>query len=503
MTTLPPAHSLSASPDDQAWLLEKNQGLLDKARSIEDGSDDRNRIVEDDNAEKELSPRSLRQHIPTLVGSLLLGLGSWIAVNGIFSELYVLTSEVPEGYDIYSWAAVAVSFGNLAAFFVFIIVKKVESVPIVYVISGVLIALGGITLVILAFTWDVYTYIAGQERSLGLLLCLFLAGCVDCSTTLVFYPAVQIFPRSHTSSLAIGESLTGAVSALLGIAQTSGMDYGQARFGPTVFFLFLFTVMALAGNGLLILSYYAKEYISAAKKKDIENESLSLSEDERELPIPSTSSLSRSILYADEFSELAKVTPRDGGSEVVSIQVQEEGQARCPELRDAMMNMYIPVYIAQFLLSFLENGLVAILVPFATDPYPNGTVLQKWAVYTMLITAPLGNAASHAGRANGVVYRRVASCSITVLLCFWILLASTWSPASGSATVGALVCTAFPLCKFVIAYAKTSEYFVVHKGGSLEGQRLFRNVGCSIQSGACIGSVLFFILTSVTGAIGG
>ena len=44
-----------------------------------------------------------------------LGLGSWITTNGIFQELPHVARTVPEGYDIFSYATLLVSFSNIFA----------------------------------------------------------------------------------------------------------------------------------------------------------------------------------------------------------------------------------------------------------------------------------------------------------------------------------------------------------------------------------------------------
>ena len=64
-------------------------------------------------------PRSLRALLPhgmdgfTALMMGVFGLGSWIAINGLFAELPLVVDTLPEGWAIASYCAVAVQLANI------------------------------------------------------------------------------------------------------------------------------------------------------------------------------------------------------------------------------------------------------------------------------------------------------------------------------------------------------------------------------------------------------
>ena len=202
---------------------------------------------------------------------------------------------------------------------------------------------------------------------------------------------------------------------------------------------------------------------------------------------------------------------------------------------------FIPAYVTQAFYSFCENGVLTILPPFATSSYPGSYILQEWAVYSMLLIAPVGNFTAHVISVKlRFSYPRILCLSLSAALSIWIVVVSTLTPASRSLPIGVVTVVAFALCKFTIGFAKVCEFHEAgekqkrmeredggfereeeereliamkdksnhdmedeeegeeREGGVLK-QDVFRNMGLSIQLGALSGSLLFFLLTTFTG----
>ncbi len=167
----------------------------------------------------------------------------------------------------------------------------------------------------------------------------------------------------------------------------------------------------------------------------------------------------------------------------------------------------------------------------------------------MLLIAPVGNFTAHFVSVK-LRYRYPRSlCIVTcTLLSVWIIIVSTWAPASSSLAVGVVTVCVFALCKFAISFAKVCEFHEAgekHKrmrdgesdddderrelitfeeksgpkavkdglvdeefsvnaeesdpsGRGVTGQDIFRHMGFSIQLGALFGSLSLFLLTALT-----
>jgi len=118
-------------------------------------------------------------------------------------------------------------------------------------------ALGIVATTLLAFTWHVRSTVAGESRSLPLLVLAFVAGAVDCVSTVTFWPFASLFSAEMTTALAIGEGLSGVIPGTLALAQTVEASSGGAASGltPTGFLLTMVAVLVLAAAsfvGLLL-----------------------------------------------------------------------------------------------------------------------------------------------------------------------------------------------------------------------------------------------------------
>lgn len=125
-------------------------------------------------------------------------------------------------------------------------------------------------------------------------------------------------------------------------------------------------------------------------------------------------------------------------------------------------------------------------------------------MYSMLITAPLGSALAHFCKFDfHLEISRIFPVVSVAILASWIVVAATASPFSSSQFAAVCVLLSFPITKFIISYAKTTELLHIRQEYE-EGELLraiSRNSAFSMQFGACVGSVLFFLLTTVTHVI--
>ena len=108
----------------------------------------------------------------------------------------------------------------------------------------------------LVLAWDLTSIIAGQQRSTGLFVSVFLLSLVDCTSSVLFLPYMASFKQTYLNSYLIGEGMSGFVPAIAALAQgVSGNPQcvngtvvpvlDQARFPTADFFVFLMVRIAM------------------------------------------------------------------------------------------------------------------------------------------------------------------------------------------------------------------------------------------------------------------
>ena len=150
---------------------------------------------------------------------VLFGVGSWVAVNGVWVELPVLVQHAPEGWKLPSIFAVAIQIANIGpilhtvfnAFFP----GKLRDVLVIYII----LSLGIIACGLLGFLWQETGFIEGKEYSVALIALVFCVAFVDCTSSVTFLPFMASFKKEYMSALFVGGGLSALLPSLLALAQ--------------------------------------------------------------------------------------------------------------------------------------------------------------------------------------------------------------------------------------------------------------------------------------------
>ena len=150
---------------------------------------------------------------------VLFGVGSWVAVNGVWVELPVLVQHAPEGWKLPSIFAVAIQIANIGpilhtvfnAFFP----GKLRDVLVIYII----LSLGIIACGLLGFLWQETGFIEGKEYSVALIALVFCVAFVDCTSSVTFLPFMAVFKKEYMSALFVGGGLSALLPSLLALAQ--------------------------------------------------------------------------------------------------------------------------------------------------------------------------------------------------------------------------------------------------------------------------------------------
>ncbi|XP_051489279.1 solute carrier family 52, riboflavin transporter, member 3 [Apus apus] len=151
------------------------------------------------------------------------GMGSWVAVNGLWVELPVLVTILPEQWDLPSYITIIIQMANVGPLFVTLMHRfrpgLLKDVAVIYVIVSV----GVLACLLLAFFWDHTTSIAGRPRSTAFMILTFFLALVDCTSSVTFLPfMIQLQPR-YLTTFFIGEGLSGLIPAMIALGQGSGI----------------------------------------------------------------------------------------------------------------------------------------------------------------------------------------------------------------------------------------------------------------------------------------
>lgn len=232
--------------------------------------------------------------------SCLLGLGSWVAINGVWVELPLLVPQAPEGWELPSYLSLLIQFANIGPLVVTLTHKfrpgRLREGPVIFVLLGV----GVVSCVLLAFLWQKTSWVGGTRRSTALLSLIFFLSLVDCTSSVTFLPYMTRLRPDYLVSYFIGEGLSGLMPALLALAQGVGVlscepvniteangsfvfgnltaVYQPARFPAWGFFLFLAGMMGICLIAFTILhtlpstrSHKHQEVLKNRKRDQVES----------------------------------------------------------------------------------------------------------------------------------------------------------------------------------------------------------------------------------------
>ncbi|XP_075067579.1 solute carrier family 52, riboflavin transporter, member 3-B-like [Mixophyes fleayi] len=207
--------------------------------------------------------------------SCLLGLGSWVAINGVWVELPILVPHTPEGWELPSYLSLLIQFANIGPLVVTLVHKfrpgHLHEGPVIFV----LLAVGVVSCLLLAFLWQETSWVGSSRRSTALLALIFFLSLVDCTSSVTFLPYMTRLRPDYLVSYFIGEGLSGLLPALLALGQGVGVIscelmnstepngsytignltavYQPARFPAWGFFFFLAGMMGISLMAFTIL----------------------------------------------------------------------------------------------------------------------------------------------------------------------------------------------------------------------------------------------------------
>ncbi|XP_061919563.1 riboflavin transporter 2-like [Entelurus aequoreus] len=227
----------------------------------------------------------------THVLACLFGMGSWVAINGMWVELPLIVPQIPEGWYLPSYLTVLIQMANVGPLFITLMHRfrpgVLDERPVVYSI----VVLGIIATFLLAFFWKHTVTVGGALHSVPLLILCFLLSVVDCTSSVTFLPFMMRLRPQYLTTYFTGEGLSGLVPALVALIQGVGVVHCQnatltdtfnqtspgsgelqaiyqpSKFSAQIFFLFLSAMMVVCLIAFTLLNHHPA--VAREKKNDI------------------------------------------------------------------------------------------------------------------------------------------------------------------------------------------------------------------------------------------
>ncbi|XP_045911765.1 solute carrier family 52, riboflavin transporter, member 3-A [Micropterus dolomieu] len=195
------------------------------------------------------------------------GLGSWVAVNGLWVELPLIVNTLPEGWELPSYLTVIIQLANLGPLLVTLMHKLCPGCLKEHVVIYSILCIGVLSCILLAFFWDKTTIVAGALHSTAFFIITIFLSLVDCTSSVTFLPFMTQLPAKYVTTFFIGEGLSGFIPGVVALAQGVGIakcvnsshtpgnhtgmwslhtEYLPPNFSTEVFFFFLAAMMCIS-----------------------------------------------------------------------------------------------------------------------------------------------------------------------------------------------------------------------------------------------------------------
>ncbi|KAJ8303171.1 hypothetical protein KUTeg_019569 [Tegillarca granosa] len=447
----------------------------------------------------------------------LFGIGSWVAINGLWVELPVIVPHLPEKWKLPSFLTVIIQLANIGPIIVTILnhVKpgKMPEKSIIYS----LVFIGSASCLLLAFFWKRTSFIAGEEHSTALLILQFFLALVDCTSSVVFLPFMAVFKEQYMTAYFIGEGMSGLVPSLVALGQGVGqMDclnksfvnsttndtthqivpvYYDPLFPVEDFFFFLFAMMLVCGLAFTLLNFlpYCKQEQVTNTEDEYSETSNSVSasyELDNHSPGEKDKGYSNAADAANSQTHLIRQNVRKRESKNLEVNMAEVIH---PEENKLSLSIYIYYLLLIAWINALSNGVLPSIQSYSCLPY--GNEAYHLAVTFASITNPLACFAAF--------FIPVKSSVIITFLTFlgtgvasYILVLAALSPEPfllESLAGSILVVAAWVLVTLFFTFSKVTIAAIFRT----EGRKALLWCGAITQLGSAIGAIITYVLVNV------
>mmetsp|Transcript_44007 Transcript_44007/g.61859 ORF Transcript_44007/g.61859 Transcript_44007/m.61859 type:complete len:450 (+) Transcript_44007:147-1496(+) len=194
----------------------------------------------------------------------VLGVPSWIDLNGIYLQLPILLDVLPEGYSLPAYISISVQIANIFP----VIYVYLFSGKNVKTVLGSLFICSLFVSIFATLFWDWVV----NDHSVGLLLVSFFSGALGSMYMVTLFPFASRFTPLHISAVSVGISLSGLLPIIIAIPQQPGSDSPQ--FGVGTYFSILSFVVCISLIVYGVVLGFFSPLLTAHKDKIAEEEEI-------------------------------------------------------------------------------------------------------------------------------------------------------------------------------------------------------------------------------------
>lgn len=165
---------------------------------------------------------STRNYYWRSVLCICFGMGTWLPVNAMYTQMPIFVQTAPEGWSLPSYFSILVQTANISPLMCYIFRKKLASRHS-SLISCYLIV-GTVSMFALAFTHQIVSIVFGAKHSAFFFVFSFFISLVGCTSSVLFLPFMNKLPESYLIPFFIGEGLSGLVPSFIALLQGVGKD---------------------------------------------------------------------------------------------------------------------------------------------------------------------------------------------------------------------------------------------------------------------------------------
>mmetsp|Transcript_56336 Transcript_56336/g.121392 ORF Transcript_56336/g.121392 Transcript_56336/m.121392 type:complete len:463 (-) Transcript_56336:12-1400(-) len=426
---------------------------------------------------------------------ILFGAGSWLTVNGLFTELPLLVARLPESWRLASVLAVAVQLANVGPFLFCLAERRqrwralrwesqrgsgASSESFAAGATYGVLALGAVAMAGLALCWSATIEVAGIRHSLPLLAFAFVAALADCTSSVLFWRFAGSFRPVHLSALAAGEGMSGVIASGLAWLQAASRD--EPWFSAGAYFAML--GMAMCASAVAFHLLRRAPFAKAERRRADEEQAGS-----------------GGALSATLFSKSCEEVSGDGSSVSTNTAVT----ANLVEADEGILlwtREMVGLLMLQAWLNVLQNGISVSCLGLAAKPYGRAVYqrAQTFALFIDPLAAALGYRIRIGARGLlpvalclGAIYGYILALSLSAVLPPFL------PEAGGGGGGGVLLVALAGVGRALTAYSKMRASVLLH--GAVPQRcagRLLMLSGVAMQSGALLGTTAMFALINGT-----
>ncbi|GAB1598098.1 solute carrier family 52, riboflavin transporter, member 3-A-like [Argonauta hians] len=450
----------------------------------------------------------------------VFGIGSWIAVNGIWVELPILVQHLPEKWDLPSYLSVVIQLANIGPIsYTLVSVFFPNSLNEKKVIFSLLVV-GSLACVLLSFFWDTVTIIAGKQHSSALLVLEFFIATVDCTSSVAFFPFVANFQAKYLISYFIGEGLSGLLPSFVALGQgtkniecvNTSMTNAEnvtvyklvahsipPNFPVRDFFLFLFTMMLLSAISFLLLNK-----LSICKKEMAINEEGFICKDTKVVTSQSQETTTLELNDRDSFvspcdcqeintsGESVDHLYRSSNNKIENTD-SEHNNIVYTSTKPISLSLFIYLIFLTALLNALSNGILPAIQSYACLPYGNHPYFLS--VLLNIMANPVTCFVAYFLPSSNIIAISVTTILGLIFASYELTLAAlSPNPYFKNEDYGSVILIlTWCLVAVFITYSKLSIATIFR----LQGKKGMYWYGAISQAGSAVGSIIMFILVNV------